>query len=893
MRPIRWFLRLPRSAARIRTDIDDEIAFDIDMRARDLVRQGVDAREAHARAAQEFGDLDATRRYCEDIDMQTEADVRRSNMLEDLRADLTIALRGMRRTPVFAAVVLLTLALGIGANTAVFSVVRRVLIAPLPFRAPEQLYRLYTTPAATDGDNDKLSLVELQELAAQSRSLAGLTLFGSYQGVTYSDDRTTDAWQSVSVAPSFFDVLGVRPALGRTFRSDDFVQGASPVVMITYQIWQRTFGGDQKIINSSVQLNGKPFTVIGVLPEYFVGPTFNADMLLPFDVDAGLRRTQFARSRAWRSVVRLKPGVSMEQWRSELAIIRQRIQAAHPEIRNAGVVLPTPLHEAIVGGAGSVLRLVMGGALIVLLAACANIAGLFLSRSAARRRELGIRTALGAGRGRLIRQTLAETLLYGIVGGAIGVVLGALLKASLLRLAGPMLPKLGEVHIDAGVLLFALGASVASGVIFGAVPALAATRVDVRETLGDTAARASSRGAASARTSSVLVSAQVALAVALVVGATLFVRTFRTLLDTDLGYEMSNHQAAFVLNPGPQYRDPGSRSAFIDAFVRRVRALPGVTAVGYTVTNPWNGSWISPHFQIEGRSMDQNDRPSAVLATASSEYFAAMGMAVRTGRGFNAGDTPTSAPVAVISEALAKHYWPNSSPIGARIRLPDFYAQSPGDTLLFREIVGVVADVRQDAMSAASATIYLSSEQIQIGAGSFVVRTRGDVAPVLPLITGAAHALNSKALMLAPRTLRDVLSGIVRRQNVAMTLTGLFAVLTVLLAGLGVYGIMAYNVFSRTREFGIRSALGASRGAVLRLVLRAGLATTALGLVAGVLLAAGLAQFAASMLAGVTAHDPASYAAAVVVVGAVGLVACALPARAATRVEPIEALRLE
>ena len=892
MRRITRFLRLPRSAARIRTDIDDEIAFDIDMRARDLVREGMDARAAQDRAASEFGDLDATRRYCEDIDMQIEAEARRSNVLEDLRADIAIALRGMRRTPLFAAVVLLTLALGIGANTAVFSVVRRVLITPLPFRSPEQLYRLYTTPAATDGDNDKLSLVELTELAAQSRSLVGLTLFGSYQGATYSDDRMADSWQSVSVAPNFFDVLGVRPVLGRTFRAEDFQQGAPNVLIITYQIWQRVFGGDPGVVGRTAQINAKPFRVIGVMPEYFVGPTFNADMLLAFNVDAAARNPRFAGSRAWRSVARLKPGVSLEQWRAELAVLRQHIQAAHPEMKNAGVVLPTPLHEAIVGGAGPVLWLVMGGALIVLLATCMNIAGLFLSRAAARRRELGIRAALGAGRGRLIRQVLAETLLYGIIGGGIGILLGAALKAALLHVTGPMLPKLGDVRMDAGVLLFALAASVASGIVFGVMPAAAATRVDVRDALGDAGGRSASRGTATARGSRLLVAAQVAFALVLVVGASLFVRTFQTLLDTDLGYQTTNHQATFFLNFGAGYRDPASQAAFVASFTRRLHALPGVTEVGYTVTNPWNGSWISPHFQIDGRPA-AGDGSSAVLSTSSAEYFKALGMPVRMGRGFNADDGLGGAPVAVISESMAKRYWPNSSPVGSRIRLTDFYTKGSSDTLLMREVIGVVGDVKEDAMSEASPTIYLPAEQVQVGGASFVVRTTGDAETLLPLIKDAVHTLDTKVPVVSPRTLRDMLSNIVRRQNVAMTLTGLFALLALLLAGLGVYGIMSYNVLARTREFGIRSALGASRGAVLGLVLRDGLATTLVGLVAGLLLAVGLSRFAASLLVGVTAHDPVSYIAALVILGLVALVACAVPARAATRVEPVEALRLE
>ena len=560
------------------------------MRARDLMQLGISADAAHARAAREFGDLDGTRRYCEDIDMQIEAEVRRSHFFQDLRSDLAISLRGLRRTPVFAAVVLITLALGIGANTAVFSVVRRVLITPLPFRAPDELYRLYTAPSAT-GDFDKLAAVELSDLAAQSRSVAALTFFGNYMGVTYSDDHTADSWQSVSVAPNFFDVLGVQPIHGRSFGPEDFVQGAPSVIMISYQIWERIFGGDRGIVGRLVQLNAQPFTVIGVLPEHFVGPTFNADILRPLNVASVMRSPQFARSRVWRSVARLKSGVPLEQWRSELGVLRPRIQASYPEIKNAGVFLPTPLHEAVVGGAAPVLRVVMGGALVVLLAACVNIAGLFLSRAAARRRELGVRTALGAARGRLVRQVLAETLLYGIVGGAIGIVLAIALKAALLHVAGPMLPPLGAVRIDTGVLAFALITSIACGVAFGLLPALAATRVDVREALGSASTRASSRGSAASRASRLLVAAQVAFAVVLVVGASLLIRTFRTLVNTDLGYATTNHQATFFLSTGARYREAASQGAFVESFLQRVHTLPGVTAAGYTVTGPWSGTW--------------------------------------------------------------------------------------------------------------------------------------------------------------------------------------------------------------------------------------------------------------------------------------------------------------
>jgi predicted permease len=503
-----------------------------------------------------------------------------------------------------------------------------------------------------------------------------------------------------------------------------------------------------------------------------------------------------------------------------------------------------------------------------------------------------VRAALGAARGRLVRQVLAETLLYGIAGGAAGVVLAIALKAALLHVAGSMLPQLGEVRIDTGVLAFAFGASIVCGIAFGVMPALAATRVDVRETLGNASTRGASRSSAASNSSRLLVSAQLAFAVVLVVGAGLLTRTFQTLVKSDLGYATTNHQATFFLGLGARYREPAAQGAFVASFIERLHAVPGVTAAGYTVTGPWSGTWTSVHFHIDGRPVEQDGAPSVALATASSEFFAAAGMPVRMGRGFNGADHLGTNPVAVISQSMAHRFWPNSSPIGARIRLA-WYSVNPSDTAVSREVVGVVNDVKQDAMSEPTPTVYVSAEQTQVYGSTYVVRTSGDAEALLPSIKETVHTLDSKVPLILPRTLSDVLSDLVRRQDVAMLLIAMFAALALLLAGLGVYGVMAYDVVARTREFGIRSALGASRGAILRLVLRGAIRTTVAGLAGGLFLAAGLARLISSLLVGVTARDPVSYGVALGVLAVVAVVACAIPARAATRVEPLEALRLE
>src|SRR5688572_7236826 len=528
----RRFLSLPRSSDRIRSDVDDEIRFDLDMRTQALMREGLSQDAARERALTEFGNVEATRQYCEEIDHQVEAEQRRSDRLGDLRSDLVLAFRTMRRTPGFAIVVLATLALGIGANTTIFSIIRRTLIAPLPYREPTALYRLYTIPTTPQGDDDKLSAVEVSELATASRSIAGVTHFGNYGSLTYTDGQGAEPWPIAQVSLSFFDVLGVAPALGRPFIEEDIVGGAAPVVMLTHALWQRAFGGDSGVVGRTVQLNDRDHRVVGILPRTFVAPTFTAEALLPLNAPAILNNARMSRARIWRTIVRLREGVTPAALASELTVLHSRIRSEYPELSNAGAVRPVPLRDAMVGEGKNVLILVMAGAVLVLVVTCVNIAGLFLSRANRRRRELSLRVALGASRGRLIRQLLSESVLYGLVGGAAGVILALLMKSAVLELAAPSLPSVAEVNIDAMVLLMAAAVSILCGLSFGLMPALAATTGDSRNALAEGGGRSASHGRSDARSSRVLVAAQLAVAVVLVIGAGLLVRTFVTMVNT-------------------------------------------------------------------------------------------------------------------------------------------------------------------------------------------------------------------------------------------------------------------------------------------------------------------------------------------------------------------------
>ena len=862
------------------------------MRTADLIREGVPPQSAYTQAVADFGDLEATRRYCEETDMASEAHFNRATLLSDLRSDLAIAWRAMRRTPAFALVVGTTLALGIGANTTVFSVVKRVLITPLPYRAPEQLYRLYTAPSSVDGDNDKLSAVEMQALATDARSLAGVTEFGNYGGMTFTDGRIAEPWGSVQVAPNFFEVMGVRPLLGRQFVPEDIGPNGARVVIITHQLWQRAFGGDPAVVGRHVQLNSNDMTIVGVLPESFVGPTFNADVLLPLPFANVLRSSpRNIRGRAWRGIVRTRAGVSEAALNADLATVGRRVRTEYPEIKNGGVFRPVSLHAAMVGNAKTVLLLVMAGALLVLVITCANIAGLFLSRGAARRRELGVRAALGAGRSRLVRQMLTESALYGVGGGAAGIALAVLMTRLFVGLAGSTLPHLGEIQLDGLSLAFAATIAILCGLFVGVAPAVAATRVDLRDALGDGGSRGASSGTSSVRGRRALVAAQLAVAVVLLVGAGLLVRTFVALTRTPLGFAVDARTLTFRVNlPYARYSDNTSSAALLSTLIERVRALPGVRAVGYTAVAPWNGGMMNVGFRVDGRQVDPGAVPSVQYATASEEFFQASGTPLRAGRAFTRDDRVGAPNVAIISESVARRFWPNGTAVGSRVRLG---TGAPGDNGEPLEVVGVVGDVRQNVMGDIVPSVYVAERQWASHGGEFVVRAVDDASALVPGIKSILHDLDPQLPLIFPRTMREVLDATIARQHLAMILMISFAALAVILAALGVYSVMAYTVIGRTREFGIRSALGAERWSIVRLVLRQGAATTIVGVSSGLVLAALVSKYVASLLVGVTAHDVPTFTASALVLVFVAAAACMLPARRATRVEPVEALRAE
>ena len=888
--PHRRFFQLPwRSAERIRAEIDEELEFELDMRTTELVRQGLSEEDARHRALAEFGDIEQTRRYCADTDIAAQRSEGRSEWLSELGQDLRLAWRGMRRTPGFALVVLATLALGIGANTAVFSVVRKVVIDELPYENPRSLVRIYGANVRNPNAGGLLTPAQVADLR-ESPALTAVAPFGFYSGYTYAGDQQTEMWQGVTVSPEFFPTLGVRALLGRTIDSRDVAAVPASVVVLTYRLWQRAFGGDSSIVGRDLLVDGHSLTVIGVLPATFVFPELPRDpeILTPLDVRSTYRNAVAARQLpSLRVLARMRDGATPSELRSSLAVIAQRERARYPELSDGAILAAVSMRDALVGEVRPIFLLVMGAALMVLLITCVNVAGLFLSRAITRRRELAVRAALGAGRGRLVRQLLTESSMLGLTGGAIGVALAIAGKQLIARGASIFLPTMGDVAIDGGVLVFALGLSFACAIAFGIGPALVGTHFRLQGWLGESVR--STGGRSSSRAGRALVVAQVALAVVLLTLAGLLGRTLVALERTGLGFDTARNLLTFGVSlSSPQYSDGARKTAFYDALRDRIATLPGVRSSATVTVAPWNGYTTGGPDSLfaNGIAAGIGDADMASTVTVSDDYFATMGIPVGAGREFTTSDRDGAPSVVVVSESVARRFWPGQSPIGQQIRLGKRDAPP-------MEIVGVSGDVRARPDGRLEPTAYIPMRQHPRGGMSLVVRTNGDAMVLVPAIRRALHDLDPGIPLVGAQTLRDTFADMLGAQTLTLVLVGAFAALALLLAALGVYSVMAYSVGARQREFGIRTALGARTTSVLALVLRQGMAMALLGTTIGLVMAAWAATALTGLLVGVAPRDPVTFFAIALLLLSVSAVACLIPARRATRVDPVETLRAE
>jgi predicted permease len=868
-------------------EVDDELAFHLEERIRALVAQGMDPGRARAVALERFGDMSAVRRECAQMLAEDRRAERRRDWLDDLRQDLRFALRSAIRAPLFSLLAILTLALGIGANAAVFGVVKSVLLDALPYRDADRLVRVYGR--VLDGTNDRgpLSPGSVTDIAARQRSFermasfAGLSLDGVYAG-TDNPRLVKVAW----VEPTLFTTLGVSAARGRTLVEEDAQSDTAFNVVLTHAAWQRLFAGDPGVMQRPVRVNGIARTVVGILPREFVGPVAEADFYFPLGLASALTDPIGARRSHWLGMVgRLKSGVTVEAARSELVAIAADLAREYPKDNGSISVTVLPVREALAGDTRTPLLVLMASAALVLLITCANLAGALLSRTISRRKEFAVRVAMGAKRGRLVRQLLTESTVLAIAGGAAGMLLATLGLNVVRGLASPALPEYADLSLDGGALLVTALLALATGIAFGMAPALAVGRHDVQSTLRD-----ETHGASESRQScgmrGVLVAGQIALCVSLLAGAGLLARSLWAMVATPLGFHPENVLTLAVELPQAEYRTPEARLRFLEQYGERLAALPGVTAVanvGMLPTRVLNRMGIF----IEGAPPLPDDAQPFVLHTAvSDDYFRVLGIALLDGRVFGPRDHANAPQALIVSQALARRYWPNGDAVGSRVRI----GPNPQSPLL--TVVGVVGDVRNDpTLADPEPMIYTTSRQVPWIGPIFLVKASRDPSSLMGPARRALSEVDPDAPLHTAMTLRDVLSERLAGRRLPVVLMTAFGGLALLLASVGVYAMFASMAAAREREFGVRVALGSSRGAIAGLVIRQGAIWMGVGLAGGALGVYAVSRFLRELLYGVAPFDPVALGIAVATLIVCAAVALLVPVRRATRADPISVLR--
>ncbi|QSQ25651.1 ABC transporter permease [Pyxidicoccus parkwayensis] len=874
-------LKLTVRPRAVEQDVDDELRFHLEMRTEKLQREGLSPTEAHDTARREFGDLEHVRAECVRLGHEKEREMKRSLFLDALVQDVRYALRTLRKAPAFSLVAVLTLALGIGATTALFSVVRGVLLKPLPFPAPERLVRVWQASPVLDAPRTPLASPDFEDWKARQKSFTELGAWWHVEnmsGVDLSGLGEPERLQATYVTEGFFSTLGVVPHLGRAFLPEENQPGNDAVVMLSHGAWTRLFGADPSLLGRSLTLGGVPHTVVGIMPSSFTFPGEQMDVWLPLSniPESGIPRTRI--NRFLNVVGRLKPGVTLETARAELGGISRQLAEAYPE-SNAqySAITAIPLHEAITGDVRTGLLVVLGAVALLLLIACANVANLQLARATLRERELAVRAALGAGPGRLVRQLLTESVVLAALGGALGVGLAVWGTEVLVGLSVHQLPRLRDVRVDGEVLAFAASATLLTGLLFGLMPALRAGTTRLEPVLK--AGARGTVGAGGARLRGMLVIAEVAISVVLATGAGLATRSLARMLSEDPGFRAEG--VAVVSFSVPESRRGQGRAYFAEV-LERVRALPGIQSAAMVKYLPMENVGEDVTFNRPGHTEDAENPPHAAVMHVSTDYFRTLGIPLLGGRAHEATDTEDSPTVLVVNQTFARRYFPGEDAVGKAVR---FGTEEVA-------IIGVVGDVRQAGLAEpAPPLIYFHVQQVSRSATNLVLRGQG--AP-LPMATAARQAIweiEPNQTIRRITTLDEVVSEAVTRPRLLSVMLGLFAVLGLALAAVGIYGVLAYTVSQRQREMGVRLALGAKPADVLRLVVTGGMRLAGTGIAVGIAGALVLARVMGSILYGVAPHDPLTFGGVMALLLGVALLACLIPARRAMRVDPAVALR--
>jgi putative ABC transport system permease protein len=810
---------------------------------------------------------------------------RGDSLMRTLLADLRYGLRQLTRSPSFTFLSILTLALGIGATTAIFSVVNPILFRALPYPDPDRIVRVAERDKeGQDAGTGYATFVDVQRMASSFEAIA----VASQWQPTLQGSGDPERLDGQRVTQGFFSVLGVRPSLGRDFTAEENVRGKHRVAILSHGLWQRRFGGDPTVIGRQITFDGIAYTIVGVMPKRFeslLAPT--AQVWAPLGYEVSLPwacRT----CHHLGEYARLKPGISPAAARRELDVISARLVAEYPTEYAAAGMLVVPLNTVITRDARPALLAALGAVGFVLLIACANVSGLLLGRAMQREEEFAVRAALGAGRQRMVRQLLTESVLLSLLGGAVGVTLAWWGVKGLTALAPASLPRLDRIGIDGGVLGFTALLSLATGLLFGLIPALASARPDLFAALRPGGRHTGHRSRRLAR--GILVAGEIALALMLLVGAGLLLKSLDRLLAVNPGFDPKGLLTMEVQTTGARYKEDAPVWSFFDRALEAVKAVPGVEAAGWTSQLPLGGNFDRYGVQIEGKLLDHPEQaPSADRYAVSPDYLRAMRIPLRRGRALGREDAAAAPPVVLINETFARVGWAGEDPIGKRV-------QVGGADRPWRTVVGIVGDVHHTGLDEQQAPqMYLPEIQWIFADGAMVLaaRTRGDPAALAPAVRAAIRSVDPSLPILHTATMDEVLAGTAQSRRFAFVMFQVFALVALLLAAAGIYGVLAGSVTERTREIGIRSALGASRGGLLRLVVGQGLVLTLAGLTVGTAGALLLSRFLGRMLFGVGPRDPVTFAAVVVVLLTVAMAACWGPAWRATRVSPLEALRGE
>lgn len=874
-------------------EIVDEFSQHLTDQYEAAINRGASEEEARQAVFQELNASEFFNRELKRVERRAPANSvvpgREGKLFADLGQDLRFGLRTLIKNPGFTVVAVIALALGIGANSAIFSVVNAILLRPLPYKSPDQLVIIWENATHLGFPKDTPPPANFLDWRQQSTVFQGMAAFTerSFNLTGLGEPERLDGRR---VSANLFDVLGVKPIIGRTFVSQEDQPG-SKVVLLNESLWKRRFGGDPGVIGRAVNLNGEPYTIVGVLPHTVRLPTsgnWRDQVWVPIafsSEEAANRGAHYL-----EVIARMKPGLTLSKAQAEMDTIAARLAQQYPDVNAKRGAVVTPLHEEIVGKMKAPLLILLGAVGFVLLIACANVANLLLARAAVRQKEIALRLALGANRMRLTKQLLVESVLLSLVGSAVGLGFAYFGLNVLTRFIPHDVTQADTITIDARVLLFTLAIAIVTGLIFGLAPATQASHFNLNETLKE-GGRDSGAGVRGKHLRNSLVIAEVAISFLLLIGAGLLINSFMHLRNLDPGFRADHLLALNVDLSEVKYPDPQRRTMFFDEVIRRVQTLPGVQSAAIAGNLPFTYNGDSMGIAVEGIPDPPIDQwPDVIFRTVGPGYFATMGISLVRGRDFNEQDTLDAAPVVVISEKTAKHYWPNEDPIGKRLKPGATTSDTP-----WRTVIGVVKDVRQnDFIAEPKMQMYFSYRQMKaLVANALVLRTSVDPLSLATSVRNAIWAVDKDQPVANMDSMEHIVADAVARQRFSMLLLAVFAGLALVLAAVGIYGVMSYSVAQQTREIGIRIALGAQRRDVLRMTVKEGLKLVGAGLLIGLISGFVLTRVMASLLFGISATDPVTFGIICVVLLTVAALASYIPALRATTVDPMVALRAQ